>query len=127
MVSIIIGNIMMGISILINVITMQQKDGKNILIGLTFVNLTAIESIVKFTQTLRYSLLIYFPYFINLFFAWQQGHTFFWISDISGIRDWTYKFLSFKEEKLFKLFSLKLLILLLKQIIILLDVLDILD
>lgn len=42
MVSIIIGNIMMGISILINVITMQQKDKKNILIGLTFVNLTAI-------------------------------------------------------------------------------------
>lgn len=42
MVSIVIGNIMMGISILINVITMQQKDKKNILIGLTFVNLTAI-------------------------------------------------------------------------------------
>ena len=39
---IIAGNIMMGISILINVITMQQKDKKNILIGLTFVNLTAI-------------------------------------------------------------------------------------
>ena len=42
MVSIVIGNIMMGISILMNVITMQQKDKKNILIGLTFVNLTAI-------------------------------------------------------------------------------------
>ncbi len=42
MISIISGNIMMGISILINVITMQQKNKKNILIGLTFVNLTAI-------------------------------------------------------------------------------------
>ena len=31
MVSIVIGNIMMGISILINVITMQQKDKKNII------------------------------------------------------------------------------------------------
>ena len=42
MLSIILGNVMMGISILINVVTMQQKDKKNILIGLTLVNLTSI-------------------------------------------------------------------------------------
>lgn len=41
MLPIILGNVVLGIGILINVITMQQKDKKNILIGLILVNLTS--------------------------------------------------------------------------------------
>ena len=44
MLSIILGNIMLGICVLIQAITMQQKDKKNILIGLIIVNITAIIS-----------------------------------------------------------------------------------
>lgn len=42
MISIVLGNIMMGISILLNVITMQQKEKKRILIGLILVNIASI-------------------------------------------------------------------------------------
>ena len=48
MLSTILGNIVMGISIVLDIITMQQKEKKKILFGFIIVNLTAIISYVFF-------------------------------------------------------------------------------